>query len=317
MLPNLIIVGAPKCGTSSIYGWLVSHPDVCGSTGKELYYLMDKGHPSLRPDSNIHDHGLDGYETLFSHCELHHKIVVEATTHYLYQQVALDVLSRFDPQPQIVVSLREPARRIYSAFNYMKCSSTARLSHDLTFPQFVEMLLNKSPEYVEAKLGSSPSAYFMSRELEQSKYIVFIEKWIAKFSRERIHLILLEDVKRDPLLSMVELSTRVGIDGEWFREYDFQRRNETIIPRNMAAHRLMPVLKRIVPHGKIRNWVKKSYYRLQEGARPAATDEDTDSLRQLQQYFHTYNQQLAEKTGLAISAWNNEALLSNKVNEKC
>jgi hypothetical protein len=64
-LPNLIIGGAPKCGTSSLFQWLADHPEVCGSRVKEIFYLMDRDHPLLKAESNFHNHGLCGYESYF------------------------------------------------------------------------------------------------------------------------------------------------------------------------------------------------------------------------------------------------------------
>src|SRR5688572_5812110 len=48
MLPNVIIAGAPKCGTSSLFRWLTDHPQVGGSTMKETYFFID-------PESHMYD----------------------------------------------------------------------------------------------------------------------------------------------------------------------------------------------------------------------------------------------------------------------
>ena len=45
MLPNVVIAGAPKCGTTSLFAWLADHPDVCGSNVKEARYFLDPGDP--------------------------------------------------------------------------------------------------------------------------------------------------------------------------------------------------------------------------------------------------------------------------------
>ncbi len=64
-LPNVVIVGAPKCGTSSVFAWLADHTEVGSSHVKETFYLMDKGNPLLKPHSNFHEHGLEGYKAYF------------------------------------------------------------------------------------------------------------------------------------------------------------------------------------------------------------------------------------------------------------
>ncbi|MCP5333794.1 MAG: hypothetical protein H7A13_10650, partial [Pseudomonadales bacterium] len=51
-LPNLIIAGAPKCGTTSLFDYLVQHPQVGGSSVKETCYVMDRGYPLFKAQSN-------------------------------------------------------------------------------------------------------------------------------------------------------------------------------------------------------------------------------------------------------------------------
>lgn len=67
-LPNLLIAGAPKCGTSSIFTWLIAHPEVCGSQPKETFYLMNSDSPLC--NSNLfYDIGrLEKYSQYFDHC---------------------------------------------------------------------------------------------------------------------------------------------------------------------------------------------------------------------------------------------------------
>src|SRR5881394_1202704 len=66
-LPNAVIGGAPKCGTSSAFTWLLQHPQVCGSKPKETCYLLDADDPLCQPDANWHTHGLEGYAAYFRH----------------------------------------------------------------------------------------------------------------------------------------------------------------------------------------------------------------------------------------------------------
>ena len=67
MFPNLVVGGAPKCGTSTFFRWLSSHPDVCGSEPKETFFLMDRDSPLLNRDCNVHEHGLQSYGSFFKH----------------------------------------------------------------------------------------------------------------------------------------------------------------------------------------------------------------------------------------------------------
>ena len=79
MLPNWIIIGVPKASTSSLFRWLADHPQAAGSTQKETYYFVDPGTHMFRPECNIRDHGIAGYEGHFAQCDAAAKVVVEAT----------------------------------------------------------------------------------------------------------------------------------------------------------------------------------------------------------------------------------------------
>src|SRR6185295_8634232 len=121
------------------FSWFADHPQACGSTVKETFYLMDEGHPLRRKESSYQQHGLDGYRACFRDCSQQHRIIFEATTHYLYQQTALEVLSKLNPRPQIVVLLRKPSERVYSSFQYSK-NNLANVRRELTFARFVDEL---------------------------------------------------------------------------------------------------------------------------------------------------------------------------------
>ena len=77
ILPNLIIGGSPKCGTSSLFYWLKDHPEICASDIKETGFLLDKVWSFN--EVNYITHGLEGYSRLFPSYK-GEKIVMEATT---------------------------------------------------------------------------------------------------------------------------------------------------------------------------------------------------------------------------------------------
>src|SRR5215212_3535508 len=53
MLPNWIIAGVPKAGTSTLFRWLTDHPEVSGPSEKETCYFVDRGSHMFRPDRNF------------------------------------------------------------------------------------------------------------------------------------------------------------------------------------------------------------------------------------------------------------------------
>lgn len=301
-LPNTVMVGAPKCGTSSVFTWLAAHPEVCGSSVKEPFYLVDRGFPKLKPDSNFHDHGLAGYSAYFAHCRPHHKIIVEATTHYMYQQTALEALSSLQPTPQIIFMLRKPAERIYSSFLYTQ-NNLANLDRRLTFAQFVTLLRSDSSELLWKHCANLQTAYIMTNEIRYSQYIDHITLWLKRFGPEHVHVFLFETMRRDPRGFMTRLAERLGIDPTFYQHYSFQRQNDTFFVRNQLLHREARSFSRLIPRNSLKRLLKNIYLSVQKARKTAATLEDQAALLLLDNHFRPFNQQLAANLKISLADW--------------
>jgi hypothetical protein len=301
-LPNLVIAGAPKCGTSSLYRWLADHPQACGSRVKETFYLMDEGHPLLRAGSNFHARGLAGYEEFFSDCDAGARVVFEATTHYIYQRTALEALSKLSPQPHIVFVLRKPSERVYSSFRYSQ-NNLANVRRDLTFARFVE--LSKEDEGGAAlREAAGASAYVLRNDVRYSRYVEHIRPWVESFGRGRVHVLLFEGLKSDPRAFMKGFAARVRIDPSFYDAYDFPLKNETFGVRYRSLHRGVRRLNELVPAGGLKGALKKVYVKAQSGGQEnGKSPEDARALEELEREFRPFNRRLAEEFSLDLSAW--------------
>ena len=172
VLPNAVIAGAQKSGTTSLYRWLADHPDVCGSNVKEARYLMDPGTFFFKKASNFRDHGFEGYEAYFRHCEgLSPKVVLEATPTYLYQRTAPEVLSQIAPMPHVIFVFRKPSERAYSHFRYFK-DTKARIARGIEFREFVTLAMKDDP------LLTTMTTEGASRIIANSRYADYLPIWI-------------------------------------------------------------------------------------------------------------------------------------------
>lgn len=304
MLPNLVIAGAPKCGTSSLFKWLSDHPRACGSTVKETYYLLDAGHPLLRfaAAGSYHEHGLGGYEQFFARCDGDADIVFEATTHYLYQRTALEVLSQLRPQPQVVFVLRKPSERVYSSYQYTK-NNLAKLDKEISFSRFVRLVEGgERVAGLDAVLGES--AYVLKNDIGYSRYVEHLTPWVERFGRERVHVLLFEDMRRDPRAFMKSLAARLGLDAAFYDGYSFPVRNETVSIKSQQLHRRARMFEGVLPDGALKDFVRGLYLKVQsDGQPPRKTDEDVQTLDALERAFRPFNLRLADELGVDISAW--------------
>jgi len=98
--PNFFLIGAPKCGTTSIADFLSGHPDVFMSDTKEPNFF-DK-------EFSLGSLSLKAYESLFSRAGPEHKVVGEASTNYLFWPPAVTAILAYSPEAKFLVSVRNP-----------------------------------------------------------------------------------------------------------------------------------------------------------------------------------------------------------------
>ena len=298
--PNLIIAGAPKCGTSSLYRWLADHPEACGSKVKETFYLMDEGHPLLRGGATFHTHGLEGYRAFFADCPAGRRVVFEATTHYIYQRTPVEVLSKLPGPPQVVFVLRKPSERVYSSFKYSQ-NNLASVRRGVSFARFVGLLQDDEAALEEI---AGASAFVLRNDIRYSRYVEYVSRWVERFGRERVHVLLFEDLKADPRAFMKNLARRVGIDPAFYDGYGFPLRNETFSVRYQALHRRVRRLNELIPPGGLKGALRKVYLKAQaREPNGGQTPEDRRALAELEREFKPFNRRLAEEFGLDLSAW--------------
>jgi hypothetical protein len=111
--PHFIIAGAQKSGTSSLYYYLAQHPNLLASTPKEVRYF-DR-------DDNFRK-GKKWYHRSFININRDKKdfLCFEATPEYLYRSSAAQRIHQEYPNLKIIIILRNPVKRAYSAWNMYK-----------------------------------------------------------------------------------------------------------------------------------------------------------------------------------------------------
>lgn len=109
--PDFVIIGAMKCGTTSLFRWLDAHPDTCLPRVKEPHWFS---HPHNMPG------GLDGYRGLFAEAPPG-VITGEASTVYADPRFAADAAARMAlvvPRARLVMLVRDRAARTLSHYRH-------------------------------------------------------------------------------------------------------------------------------------------------------------------------------------------------------
>ncbi len=321
VLPQVVLAGAPKCGTSTLFRWLDAHPRIGGSSPKETFYLMDEGHPLSPPRGGYRAKGLDGYAEFFQHLDAPKGLItLEATTHYIYQQTALKVLSNLRPQPKILFLLRNPADRVFSSFQYTS-HNLGNISRSTGFADYVELAQNQ-PSELARRIKTPQSTFVLQRDIKYSQYADYLSHWRVAFGKENILVLLYEDLRDNPRGILQRVSDFLNIDPEFFSNFDYSAHNQTYRIRNPRFHRAarhvarylprsmpVPFTSRSVSVSELRAHVKQLYLAIQKPPRgPSKTEEELETLLALDRHFAPYNERLAADFGIDTTKWNTERM---------
>jgi len=186
--PNFFIVGAPKAGTTSLYEYLKKIPGIYMSTIKEPHYFS---YTSVSDDDHFRKPIRDKkkYLKLFANAK-DEKIIGEASTSYLGDPKAAELIHKILPNSRILISLRDPVEKIFSGYlmgirlGILKTSFHEQIQKDLNQNKFsIHDLRLDSALY-----SKHVKRYFNIFDSKQIKIIIF-EEWI-KNSEDTIKEIL-------------------------------------------------------------------------------------------------------------------------------
>lgn len=220
--PKLFLIGAPKCGTTSLASWLSCHPGIFMCTPKEPdYYAPDVA-------SSIEAETLAAYQALFANA-LPGQVLGEASTTYLRSRMAVPAILRDTPDARLVVCLRHPVDFAISAH-----------------AQLVRTGREPESDFVRAwalqetrRIAPSPrSANHNPADLlyrEMSMLGAQVGRLLEVARREQVAFVLLEDIRCDPGGVYRTVLAHAGVADDGRQEFPVY--NERRTPRSRAVAR--------------------------------------------------------------------------------
>ena len=300
LLPQVVLGGAPKCGTTSIFRWLAMHPEIAGSEPKETFFLVDEESPFRLGRPTVHDRGLDGYRDFWPKSAAS-RLRLEGTTHYLFQRTAREVLASLESEPVLIFLLREPAERVLSSFRYTR-EMLARVDRSLDFASYVETVL-EDPSRLARWVDDPRSLYSLQREVEFSRYAEHLERWLEVLPVERVKVYLLEVARSDRRGFMRRLAAELGIAPDFYDTARLRRENVTARLRSPRLQALVRRLTERVPRGPLTRRLYRGYLSLQRLAEKPMNEADAEALARLRSFFVEPNRRLTELLGLDLTRW--------------
>jgi len=186
-LPNLLIVGAAKCGTTSLHNYLNQHPDIFMCSPKEPHFLINKEIGKQRIHKGIID--LKDYKSLF--CEKDHlKYRGESSVMYLsFPELAIKNIKRYlHDDVKIIIMLRNPIERAYSGYQHVK---RYNMMENLSFEDALEIgeeryrnIKNLTPASRYLELGNYYNQVKLFKESFGNTHVVIYDDYKTDFNEE-------------------------------------------------------------------------------------------------------------------------------------
>ncbi|OGF53200.1 MAG: hypothetical protein A2Z21_05560 [Candidatus Fraserbacteria bacterium RBG_16_55_9] len=227
-MPNFLIIGAPRSGTTMLYEGLKQHPEIYMSSDKEPWFFALEGNkePFRGPRDLQGVRDLEEYRALFRGAR-GKKAIGEASTLYLYSPEAPHRIQQHIPHVKLIASLRNPVDRAYS--NFLQHVAQGREAEDF------EAALNAEEERM--KRGWAP--FWCYRRM--GFYAEQLSRYMALFHSEQLLVFLYEDIERDLLGVSRKIFQFLGVDEAFMPDLSVMR-NVSGIPKNQLAHRVVDAL---------------------------------------------------------------------------
>lgn len=199
--PNLFIVGAARSGTTSLWQYLKTHPDIYMPEDellKEPTYFSN----------NERKLTLDSYLSLFEPAGHRHKWIGEASVAYITDPESAKRIHAFDPAAKIIIMLRNPADRAYSLYNWM-----VQDGYEYAFSFEEALKLEEIRVHQRESDWYKPNYYWGYLYFRSGLYHDQVKRYLEVF-KENVLVTKFEDFVKNPAPSYEEICSFLQISSE-------------------------------------------------------------------------------------------------------
>jgi hypothetical protein len=287
----LIIGGAPKSGTTSLFRYLSDHPEVCPANRKETYFFAREfdAKKVCTTGETLRD-----FEDYFSHCNTDAKLRLEATPYTLYAKDAPAKIAAILPNSTMLFVLRDPIIRLISDYRFH-----LQRNHPSTRGTLEDFF-----EWQRHMRGDIPSL------LKFGCYLEYLQPFIRIFGRRKVLVLFFEDFFADPLIGMQKLCEHLALDKAFYHAYVFDTHNPTINFKSfwlnnmyMSLEPAVASLRTKVIHipklhkafEEMMMIAKSTYRKLNNHGTGQKDDFPMEVIARLKEYYRPYNRALSDE----------------------
>ena len=221
VLPDFVIPGEAKCGTTSFYRYLLQHPSITGSDRKEPKNFIEYPHSRLYCRSH--------YTTYISRIirqivKFRKELSGEATAEYFSRTLVASRIRRLVPEVKIIILLRNPVQRAYSDYQMLKRIGAVEESFRRCVERSVEWL--KTPSLSDLIDAAMESEHFYLRFVARGIYVSSIVTWMENFPEKRLLILRSEDLFEHTESLMDKSFNFLGVKNYKVRIEEVKRKGE-------------------------------------------------------------------------------------------
>ena len=193
-LPNFIIIGTQKSGTTWLYEVLKTHPEIKMAYDRKEVHFFDR----------YFDRGIEWYQERFPYDERF--IIGEATPKYIYDKKVPERIYNSIPEVKLILSLRNPIERAYSQYKY--------LVQEDNYQQDFKQAIKEYPDI-----------------LKRGLYFEQIDKYLNFFEREKLKILIFEEMINKKKDKLHEVADFLNIEMDFDEDIIYGKSNVSRVPK--------------------------------------------------------------------------------------
>lgn len=192
VLPDFLIIGAKRCGTTSLFYHLPEHPMISKSHHDNMGFFNDNFHL-----------GVNWYKSFFPTIFVKNKfekkfgkfLSFDVTSKYMEDECTANNIKKTEPDMKIIVILRNPVDRAYSQFHVSVKEQTEQMNFEDAVSKEIEKLKIEFNEKSDEKLKKFPLENF--HYIKKGLYAMQLKSWFRIFHRENILVLSTEEFEKN------------------------------------------------------------------------------------------------------------------------
>jgi hypothetical protein len=194
--PGFVMIGAQRCGTTSMFLALASHPQVIRPKYRKGVNYFDLNY--ARGENWYRGHFPTTAAARRAAAGYGEPVAFEASGYYLYHPLAIERLARDLPEAKLIVMLRNPVQRAFSAYKHERAGG---FEQETSFERVLELedsRLAGEVERMRREPGYQSYSHRHHSYRRRGQYAEQIERVFGLFAREQVHILESEAYYADP-----------------------------------------------------------------------------------------------------------------------